>query len=134
MRMRESAVTAGKQRYKIYQWVTLPWDYDVEVRQISDDQWETEELEPTDLGEWDPVTRVIKIRKDLPPAEKRWLLWHELQHAFRDWELWAQQHVPMTAPDKALPEEEDEPSERPGMADVSWPHESTGEDSPLWDV
>lgn len=66
--------------------VRLPFGYTVRVRLLTHAQM-VEHGERNSDGAWDCVTRTVFIRKRLPPARQRYLLAHELGHAFLDWQI-----------------------------------------------
>lgn len=61
--------------------VTLPWGYKIKIRVVS----RPEIGEDVD-GLWDEEKREITICRDLPVKRKRYVLAHELQHAWLDWQ------------------------------------------------
>lgn len=70
--------------------VCLPFGYIVRVKQVTDTEMKAhggdERSDPVSFdGLWDVGTRIIYIRKSLPIRRKRYILGHELQHAFLDW-------------------------------------------------
>lgn len=70
--------------------VRFPFGYTVTIRQITDremrDHSDDEPGEPVSLdGLWDVDSRTIYLRKCLPVRRKRYILGHELMHAFLDW-------------------------------------------------
>lgn len=69
--------------------VRFPFGYVVRIRQVTDTEM-AEESEAASTceapdGLWCHDTRVIFIRKALPPRRKRYILGHELGHAWLDW-------------------------------------------------
>lgn len=67
--------------------VTLPFGYVVKIKLAS--AKECKELEspemPTMYGWWDSALNTIYIRSTLKPAQKRYILAHEMHHALLDW-------------------------------------------------
>ena len=71
--------------------VRFPFDYTVKVRQVTDREMrEFSDDAPGDPlsvdGLWIADDRTIYIRKCLRVRRKRYILGHELQHAFLDWQ------------------------------------------------
>jgi Zn-dependent peptidase ImmA (M78 family) len=70
--------------------VTFPFGYVVEVRQVTDSEMlaeqEEDNREEVADGLWDVETRTIYVRKSLPLRRKRYILGHEVGHAFIDWQ------------------------------------------------
>lgn len=66
---------------RILRYVVLPFGYRVTVT-ITDNE---KHLEQSD-GSWDVDKRAIYIRKSLPAARRRYILGHELLHAWVDWQ------------------------------------------------
>jgi uncharacterized protein DUF955 len=77
------------QRLTIPKRVQLPFGYVVTIKQVTDS--EMEEIVEDGTGEsvdgyWDPDERVLYIRKSLPIRRRRYILAHELGHAWNDWQ------------------------------------------------
>lgn len=66
---------------RIPRFVDLPFRYRVSVILTDSDKL----LESSD-GAWDVDTRRIYIRRDLSAARRRYILGHELLHAWVDWQ------------------------------------------------
>lgn len=64
--------------------VVLPFGYRISVRQISDT--EMDRRDPNADGIWDDATKTIYLRKRLPLTRRRYILAHELGHAWLDWQ------------------------------------------------
>lgn len=64
--------------------VVLPFGFRINVRMVTDA--EMEQRDPSADGLWDPETRTIYIRKRLPVTRRRYILGHELGHAWLDWQ------------------------------------------------
>lgn len=65
--------------------ITLPFGYVVSVRLVTDAEMKAEaDGEVTD-GLWDDETRTILVRRDLPMKRRKYVLGHELGHAYLDW-------------------------------------------------
>ncbi|TKB79567.1 MAG: ImmA/IrrE family metallo-endopeptidase [Nitrospira sp.] len=64
--------------------VVLPFGYKITVRQLTDQ--EMNERDRNADGVWDDETRTIYIRKRLPITRRRYILAHELGHAWLDWQ------------------------------------------------
>jgi Zn-dependent peptidase ImmA (M78 family) len=69
-------------RCRIPRKVKLPFGYVVTVRQFTNKQMNN--MEDTADGLWNSETRTIYIRKSLPLTRKRYILMHELGHAWLD--------------------------------------------------
>ena len=54
-------------------------------------------------AEWDVDSRTILVGRRLAPVEKRGAFLREEDHAWRDWELWVSQQVPVKYPDAMDP-------------------------------
>lgn len=65
-------------------WVVLPFGYRISVRQLSDVAMD--KLDKDADGIWDAETKTIYIRKSLPLTRRRYILAHELGHAWLDWQ------------------------------------------------
>lgn len=72
--------------------VCFPFGYRVRVKQVTDTEMrecadDEDRSEPVSCdGLWIAEERTIYIRKCLPVRRKRYILGHELQHAFLDWQ------------------------------------------------
>jgi Zn-dependent peptidase ImmA (M78 family) len=64
--------------------VVLPFGYRITVRQLSDSEMDKRD-ENAD-GIWDDDTKTIFIRRRLPVTRRRYILAHELGHAWLDWQ------------------------------------------------
>ncbi|MEK7236428.1 MAG: ImmA/IrrE family metallo-endopeptidase [Nitrospirota bacterium] len=64
--------------------VVLPFGYRISVRQISDTEMDSRD--PNADGIWDDATKTIYLRKRLPVTRRRYILAHELGHAWLDWQ------------------------------------------------
>lgn len=64
--------------------VVLPFGYRISVRQVSDADMDKRDINAD--GIWDAETRTIYIRKRLPVTRRRYILAHELGHAWLDWQ------------------------------------------------
>jgi Zn-dependent peptidase ImmA (M78 family) len=64
--------------------VVLPFGYRINVRMVTDA--EMDQRDPSADGIWDSDTRTIYIRKRLPVTRRRYILGHELGHAWLDWQ------------------------------------------------
>jgi Zn-dependent peptidase ImmA (M78 family) len=70
--------------------VTLPFGYIIQVKQLTDAEMldEQDECDREELldGLWDADTRTIFVRASLPMGRRRYILGHEIGHAFIDWQ------------------------------------------------
>lgn len=64
--------------------VVLPFGYHISVRQVPDS--DMDRRDPNADGIWDNETKTIYIRKRLPVTRRRYILAHELGHAWLDWQ------------------------------------------------
>jgi len=64
--------------------VVLPFGYRISVRMLSDADMDQRDRDAD--GIWDPDNRTIYIRKRLPVTRRRYILVHELGHAWLDWQ------------------------------------------------
>lgn len=64
--------------------VVLPFGYRITVKQVTDSEMDARDANAD--GEWDCETRTIYIRKRLPMTRRRYILAHELGHAWLDWQ------------------------------------------------
>lgn len=64
--------------------IVLPFGYRITVRQLSDSEMDKRD-ENAD-GIWDAETKTIFIRRRLPVTRRRYILAHELGHAWLDWQ------------------------------------------------
>lgn len=64
--------------------VVLPFGYRISVRQLSDAEMDKRDQNAD--GIWDDETKTIYIRKRLPVTRRRYILAHELGHAWLDWQ------------------------------------------------
>lgn len=67
--------------------VTFPFGYVVKIVQVppGDVRLFDEDDGPLD-GAWLETERTIVVSKQLPPRRKRYIIIHELIHAFADWQ------------------------------------------------
>ncbi len=73
-----------KATLRIPRQVLLPFGYRIAVRQLSDA--EMDKRDPNADGIWDDETKTICIRRRLPLTRRRYILAHELGHAWLDWQ------------------------------------------------
>lgn len=71
-------------QHRIPKQVRFPFGYVVTVRQVSDQELD-KAIEGVDAC-WDCNERSIWIRRSLPIKRRRYLLAHELGHAWLDWQ------------------------------------------------
>lgn len=64
--------------------VVLPFGYRIAVKQVTDSEMNTHDIDAD--GVWDSDSRTIYIRKRLPMTRRRYILAHELGHAWLDWQ------------------------------------------------
>ena len=64
--------------------VVLPFGYHISVRQLS--EAEMNRRDPNADGIWDDDHKTIYLRKRLPLTRRRYILAHELGHAWLDWQ------------------------------------------------
>lgn len=64
--------------------IKLPFNYIITVRQFTEGQFNN--LDKNSDGLWNVDNRTIYIRKSLPLVRRRYILTHELGHAFLDWQ------------------------------------------------
>jgi Zn-dependent peptidase ImmA (M78 family) len=64
--------------------VVLPFGYQISVRQLTDTEMDKRDANAD--GIWDDETKTIYIRKRLPMTRRRYILAHELGHAWLDWQ------------------------------------------------
>lgn len=77
-------VTERIRHLRIPSRVVLPFGYRISVRQVTDAEMDTRDTNAD--GIWDSDTRTIYIRKRLPVTRRRYILAHELGHAWLDWQ------------------------------------------------
>lgn len=65
--------------------VNLPFGYVISVKQLKQDEMNRVSLSDADGG-WNVDIRTIYILKTLPITRKRYILAHELGHAWLDWQ------------------------------------------------
>jgi Zn-dependent peptidase ImmA (M78 family) len=85
--MRETVATIVKEKKRLLRIpcrVVLPFGYRISVRQLSDAEMDKRD-ENAD-GIWDDDTKTIYIRRRLPVTRRRYILAHELGHAWLDWQ------------------------------------------------
>lgn len=76
----------ARKAYHLPRKIVLPFDYSVKVKLATPTQCRTTDASQGEVyGWWDPDTKTIYIRKTLKPAQKRYILAHEMQHAILDW-------------------------------------------------
>lgn len=73
-----------KKMLRIPNQVVLPFGYRISVRQLSDA--EMDKRDPNADGIWDDETKTIYVRKRLAVTRRRYILAHELGHAWLDWQ------------------------------------------------
>jgi Zn-dependent peptidase ImmA (M78 family) len=64
--------------------VKLPFGYKIKIHQVTNQ--EMDRLCAEADGLWDADTHTIYLRKALPITRRRYLLAHELGHAWLDWQ------------------------------------------------
>ena len=64
--------------------VVFPFGYRISIRQVTDAEMDTRDANAD--GIWDSDTRTIYIRKRLLVTRRRYILAHELGHAWLDWQ------------------------------------------------
>ncbi len=64
--------------------VVLPFGYQISIRQLTDTEMDKRDANAD--GIWDDDNRTIYIRKRLPMTRRRYILAHELGHAWLDWQ------------------------------------------------
>lgn len=64
--------------------VVLPFGYQISIRQLTDTEMDKRDANAD--GIWDEDSRTIYIRKRLPMTRRRYILAHELGHAWLDWQ------------------------------------------------
>ncbi|WHZ24177.1 MAG: hypothetical protein OJF47_003289 [Nitrospira sp.] len=64
--------------------VILPFGYHITVRQVTDSEMNRQDANAD--GIWNNETKTIYIRKRLPVTRRRYILAHELGHAWLDWQ------------------------------------------------
>ncbi|WHZ16706.1 MAG: hypothetical protein OJF52_003556 [Nitrospira sp.] len=64
--------------------VILPFGYHITVRQVTDSEMDRQDANAD--GIWNNETKTIYIRKRLPVTRRRYILAHELGHAWLDWQ------------------------------------------------
>ena len=64
--------------------VALPFGYQISIRQLTDAEMDKRDANAD--GIWDDDKRTIYIRKRLPMTRRRYILAHELGHAWLDWQ------------------------------------------------
>ena len=79
-----SLVKERKKMLRIPNTVVLPFGYHIAVRQLSDVEMDKRDANAD--GIWDADTKAIYIRKRLPVTRRRYILAHELGHAWLDWQ------------------------------------------------
>ena len=65
--------------------ISLPWGWDIKVKQVTDsylkNEWGVDDVD----GLWDVDTRTIFLRRSLSVVEKVEVLGHEVDHLINDW-------------------------------------------------
>jgi Zn-dependent peptidase ImmA (M78 family) len=85
MGWRVGAIVKEKKRHlRIPLGVVLPFGYRITVRQLSDVEMDKRDKDAD--GIWDAETKTIYLRKRLPVTRRRYILAHELGHAWLDWQ------------------------------------------------
>ena len=64
--------------------VVLPFGYQISIRQLTDTEMDKRDANADCI--WDDDNRTIYIRKRLPMTRRRYILAHELGHAWLDWQ------------------------------------------------
>lgn len=64
--------------------VILPFGYHIMIRQVTDSEMDRQDANAD--GIWDNEAKTIFIRKRLPVTRRRYILAHELGHAWLDWQ------------------------------------------------
>ena len=64
--------------------VILPFGYHIMIRQVTDSEMDRQDANAD--GIWDNEAKTIYIRKRLPVTRRRYILAHELGHAWLDWQ------------------------------------------------
>ena len=64
--------------------VRFPFGYRVNVKLVTDTEM-ADACEDGPDGLWDAETRTIRIRKALPLRRQKYILGHEIGHAWLDW-------------------------------------------------
>ena len=64
--------------------VILPFGYHIMIRQVTDTEMDRQDANAD--GIWDNEAKTIYIRKRLPVTRRRYILAHELGHAWLDWQ------------------------------------------------
>ncbi len=77
-------VKERKRLLRIPSRVVFPFGYRISVRQLSDAEMNKRDANAD--GIWDDETKTIFIRKRLPVTRRRYILAHELGHAWLDWQ------------------------------------------------
>lgn len=73
--------------YRIPKKVELPFGYTVQIELLTNKAFKAKHGTLLD-GIFDPETRTISIRVQLPLKRRRYILGHELDHAVNDWRHW----------------------------------------------
>lgn len=69
--------------------VVFPFGYVVTVKRVTHTEITlANEDDPTADALWDDQARTILLDRNMPVRQQRYLLLHELEHAFADWKLW----------------------------------------------
>lgn len=64
--------------------VVLPFGYVIQVKQLTNGEFNRKDTSSDGL--WEVERRTIYIRKSLPLNRRRYILAHELGHAWLDWQ------------------------------------------------
>ena len=64
--------------------VVLPFGYHIMIRLVTDSEMDRQDVNAD--GIWDNESKTIYIRKRLPVTRRRYILAHELGHAWLDWQ------------------------------------------------
>jgi Zn-dependent peptidase ImmA (M78 family) len=64
--------------------VILPFGYHIMIRQVTDSEMDRQDANAD--GIWDNEAKTIYIRKRLLVTRRRYILAHELGHAWLDWQ------------------------------------------------
>lgn len=79
-----TVVKERKRLSRIPSRIVFPFGYRISVRQLSDAEMNKRDADAD--GIWDDETKTIFIRKRLPVTRRRYILAHELGHAWLDWQ------------------------------------------------
>jgi Zn-dependent peptidase ImmA (M78 family) len=77
-------VNERRRQLRIPRGVVLPFGYRITVKQLSDVEMDKRDKDAD--GIWDAETKTIYLRRGLPVTRRRYILAHELGHAWLDWQ------------------------------------------------